>query len=87
MLWFLSIAAKRGFCVDSYVDDAEGVMARNSLGKFAMTRVTLRPTVVFVGDPTPTLSDIDSMHHKAHAECFIANSVKTEVRCEPIYAA
>ena len=87
MLWFLSIAAKRGFRVDSYVDNAEGVMARNTLGKFAMTRVTLRPRVVFAGTPMPTAIDIDSMHHKAHAECFIANSVKTEVHCEPVYAA
>ena len=87
MLWFLSIAAKRGFCVDSYVDNAEGVMAKNASGKFAMTRVTLRPKVVFVGIPSPTTSDIESMHHKAHAECFIANSVKTEVHFEPVYAA
>jgi organic hydroperoxide reductase OsmC/OhrA len=87
MLWFLSIAAKRGFCVDSYVDDAEGVLARNDLGKFAMTQVTLRPRAVFAGTPSPTNDQIQSMHHKAHAECFIANSVKTEVRCEPIYPA
>lgn len=87
MLWFLSIAAKRGFCVDCYVDNAEGVMAKNASGKFAMTRVTLRPKVVFVGIPSPTASDIESMHHKAHAECFIANSVKTEIHIEPIYAA
>ncbi len=86
MLWFLSIAARRGFCVDSYLDDAEGVLARNALGKSAMTHVTLRPRVVFVGAPLPTIDEIESMHHKAHAECFIANSVKTEVRCEPIHA-
>ena len=85
MLWFLAIAAKRGFCVDSYVDNAEGVMARNALGKLAMTRVTLRPEVVFVGDSHPTASDIEAMHHKAHAECFIANSVTTEVVCEPVH--
>ncbi len=87
MLWFLSIAAKRGFCVNSYVDDAEGVMAKNASGKFAMTQVTLRPKAIFVGNPLPAMSDIESMHHKAHVECFIANSVKTEVNCEPIYTA
>jgi organic hydroperoxide reductase OsmC/OhrA len=87
MLWFLFIAAKHGFCVNSYVDRAEGVMAKNASGKLAMTRVTLRPRVIFVGHPLPTLSDIESMHHHAHAECFIANSVKTEVLCEPIHAA
>ena len=87
MLWFLSIAAKRGFCVDHYVDSAEGVMTRNASGKLAMTQVTLHPRVSFFGIRLPTLSDIEAMHHKAHAECFIANSVKTDVRCEPIYVA
>jgi organic hydroperoxide reductase OsmC/OhrA len=87
MLWFLSIAAKRGFCVDSYVDKVEGVMAKNASGKFAMTLVTLRPKAVFVGKPLPAIGDIESMHHQAHSECYIANSVKTEVHCEPIHAA
>src|SRR4029453_4559396 len=87
MLWFLSIAAKRGFCVNSYVDNAEGVMTRNAPGKLAMTQVPLHPRVDFVGNPSPAISDVEAMHHKAHDECFIANSVKTEVRCEPIYGA
>jgi len=87
MLWFLFIAAKRGFCVNSYVDSAEGLMAKNASGKLAMTRVTLRPKVAFVGNPLPAISDIESMHHQAHTECFIANSVKTEVFCEPSHAA
>ena len=83
MLWFLSIAAARTFCVDSYVDNASGIMARNADGKMAMTVVTLKPHVVFSGDPQPTVDQIHAVHHKAHAECFIANSVKTEVLCEP----
>jgi organic hydroperoxide reductase OsmC/OhrA len=83
MLWFLSIAAKRRFCVDSYADEAEGTMAENASGKQAMTKVTLRPKVVFAGDRIPDRAEIDSMHHEAHGECFIANSVLTEVRCEP----
>ncbi len=83
MLWFLDIAARRGFRVDSYADDALGVMERNAQGKLAMTLVTLRPRVVFSGERLPARADIDAMHHEAHAECFIANSVKTEVRCEP----
>jgi len=87
MLWFLSIAAERGFCIDSYVDDAVGVMGKNALGKLVMTRVTLRPKVAFAGNRLPMESDIESMHHAAHAECFIANSVKTDVHCEPVYAA
>jgi organic hydroperoxide reductase OsmC/OhrA len=83
MLWFLSIAAKRGFCVDSYVDDATGHLGRNAQGKHAMTQVTLRPKVAFVGDVRPGKDDIAALHHDAHAECFIANSVTTAVRCEP----
>ena len=87
MLWFLSIAAARKFCVDSYDDDARGVMGRNAAGKLAMTLVTLRPKVAFVGSPMPTDEEIAAMHHEAHSECFIANSVTTEVRCEPVAAA
>ena len=86
MLWFLSIAAQRKFCVDSYVDDALGVMGRNAAGKLAMTQVTLRPRVAFAGDRMPSDDEITAMHHAAHAECFIANSVTTDVRCEPIRA-
>jgi len=82
MLWFLSIAAKRQFRVDSYVDAATGTMARNSAGKLAMTRVLLRPRVTFSGERRPGQAEIDAMHHEAHAECFIANSVTTEVVCE-----
>ena len=85
MLWFLSIAAKNRYCVDRYMDEAVGTMARNASGKLAMTRVTLRPRVTFVGNRTPTRAEADAMHHEAHEECFIANSVTTEVTCEPIY--
>jgi organic hydroperoxide reductase OsmC/OhrA len=85
MLWFLSIAAKRKFIVDRYVDAAVGVMARNEQGKVAMTRVTLRPAVTFSGERQPTRDELDKLHHKAHEECFIANSVKSEVLCEPVY--
>jgi organic hydroperoxide reductase OsmC/OhrA len=86
MLWFLSIAARRGFCVDRYTDNAQGVMGRNARGKMAMTEVTLRPQAVFSGAKVPTPGQIDEMHHKAHEEWFIANSVTTDVRCEPVYA-
>src|ERR1051326_7887720 len=83
MLWFLSIAAERGFVVDSYRDEASGTMSRNAEGKLAMTEVTLRPRVTFSGTQ-PSAADHDAMHHEAHQQCFIANSVKTEVRCEPL---
>jgi organic hydroperoxide reductase OsmC/OhrA len=85
MLWFLAIAAKRKFRVDRYFDAATGVMEKNALGKMAMTVVTLKPAVEFSGGRVPTREELDRMHHQAHEECFIANSVKTEVRCEPVY--
>lgn len=87
MLWFLSVAFKREFCVDHYHDRALGVMARNETGKLVITTVTLRPEVRFAGKRIPSREELDAMHHEAHEECFIANSVKTDVRCEPIVDA
>lgn len=84
MLFFLSIAGKRGFIVDSYRDDAIGVMEKAGDGKLAITRVTLRPTVDYSGDTRPTKEQDADMHHEAHGECFVARSVKTEVLCEPV---
>jgi len=84
MLWFLSLAAGAGFRVDRYVDDAVGTMKRNAEGKVAMTLVTLRPRVDCGGDKRPSADELHALHHRAHDECFIANSVKTEVRCEPV---
>jgi organic hydroperoxide reductase OsmC/OhrA len=83
MLWFLAIAAKRGFIVDRYEDSAVGVLERNAERRFAMTTVTLRPRIVFSGTRLPTPEELEQLHHKAHEECYIANSVKTEVRVEP----
>lgn len=87
MLWFLSIAARSGFCVDRYADAAHGVMQKNAEGRMAMTVVTLRPKVHFSGTPLPTRDQINALHHEAHESCFIANSVKTELRCEPVHDA
>ena len=87
MLWFLSMAVKGGFCVDRYRDTASGVLAKHGDGKMAMTVVTLRPDVQFSGQHVPTQAQFDQMHHDAHEACFIANSVKTEVRCEPTFHA
>lgn len=84
MLWFLSIAAKRGFVVEDYRDEAVGVMAKNSSGRMAMVLVTLRPAVEFGGERRPTADDLIALHHEAHEQCYIASSVRTEVRCEPI---
>ncbi len=83
MLWFLSLAAKRGFVVDSYADDAVGMMAQNAGGKLAMTEVTLRPLVIFSGARQPDRAALDALHHAAHEQCFIANSVHTVVKVEP----
>lgn len=87
MLWFLSIAAKRRFAVDSYSDVAVGVMEKNSDGKQAMSLITLNPEVEFSGDKLPSRAELDKMHQQAHEQCFIANSVKSDVRCEPVYGA
>ncbi|AGW92363.1 MULTISPECIES: OsmC family protein [Cupriavidus] len=86
MLWFLSLAAKQRFVVDRYIDAASGVMEKNADGQMAMTVVTLRPQVTFGGEREPTREELDALHHAAHDACFIANSVRTEVRCEPVFA-
>ena len=86
MLWFLTMAVKRKFRVDRYFDAATGVMEKNAEGKVAMTVVTLHPEVTFSGERQPSREELDKLHHDAHEACFIANSVKTEVRCEPVYA-
>ena len=83
MLFFLSFAAAQGFVVDTYEDHAVGVLAKNDAGKLAMTVVTLRPNVVFSGK-APTAEQLNQLHHRSHDECFIASSVKTDVRCEPV---
>ncbi|MEQ1825134.1 MAG: OsmC family protein [Pirellula sp.] len=83
MLCFLSIAAKQNFIVDDYRDDAIGQMGRNSDGKLVMTLVELRPAIRWSSSRVPTDAEIRDMHHQAHEECFIANSVKTEVRVFP----
>jgi organic hydroperoxide reductase OsmC/OhrA len=86
LLWFLSLAADAGFVVDAYDDEAIGTMARNAAGRLAMTEVVLRPRVGFAGVRRPTVAEHEALHHRAHAECFIANSVRTDVRCEPAFA-
>jgi organic hydroperoxide reductase OsmC/OhrA len=81
MLFFLAIAGQQGFVVESYVDNAVGVMEKGRDGKIAMTHVTLRPRAVFAGEP-PSIEALEQMHHTAHEKCFIANSVKTAVVTE-----
>lgn len=83
MLWFLNLAAKQGYIVDSYHDDASGALAKNAAGKLAMTKVTLRPLVEFSGEKRPDRPALEALHHAAHEECFIAQSVRSEVVIEP----
>jgi organic hydroperoxide reductase OsmC/OhrA len=85
MLWFLSIAAKHGFCVQSYRDDAVGVMEKNKAGKLCMTAVTLRPHALFTSTKVPSEASVREMHEEAHRECYLANSVTTVVTAEPTF--
>ncbi|WP_154179940.1 OsmC family protein [Vibrio furnissii] len=79
MLVFLSIAAKKRYVVESYEDQAIGTLAPNQEGKTALTQVVLRPKVIFSGEKQPSVEMLEKMHHQSHENCFIANSVKTEV--------
>lgn len=81
MLTFLAMAAMKNLVVDHYQDEAVGILAKNSAGKMALTEVTLRPKVTFSGNQ-PDAGTLEQMHHKAHDNCFIANSVTTVVKVE-----
>jgi organic hydroperoxide reductase OsmC/OhrA len=82
MLFFLSIAAKKHYVIESYTDNAKGIMQIDKNNKISMTDVTLRPKIVFSGDKQPNQEQIDKIHHNAHKQCFIANSVKTSITIE-----
>jgi len=79
MLTFLFIAQQKGFVLDSYTDHAVGEVSKNAEGKMAVTKVTLTPKIVFSGDKQPDTSELSLLHEMAHKNCFIANSVMTEV--------
>jgi organic hydroperoxide reductase OsmC/OhrA len=87
MLSFLAICAKKRLLVESYQDEASGWLentpSENGPGKLWITRVVLKPHVVFAPGTRPTSAEIEHIHHRAHDECFIASSVKTDVRVEP----
>ena len=83
MLTFLYLAAKAGLVIDRYEDEAEGVMEKTGQGRVWVSRVTLRPRIRWGQDPAPDAVEILRLHHAAHDECFIANSVRTEVVCIP----
>jgi organic hydroperoxide reductase OsmC/OhrA len=82
MLTYLYVASRKGFEVTSYEDEAVGVMTKNEKGIPWVSVVTLRPKITYGGSKTPTAEELAQMHHAAHEQCFIANSVKTEVKVE-----
>ena len=75
---FLFIAANDGYVAESYLDDAEGLLADGWI-----TEIVLRPRIEWSGEKRPDAAALERLHHRAHEECFIANSVKTEVVVEP----
>ena len=78
MLFYLHKARDAGFVVNTYEDDAVGVLGKNAAGRMAITRVTLNPVVSYEG-PVPSADQIEALHHEAHELCFIANSTTTEI--------
>ena len=82
MLTYLWAAYRAGFVVDSYDDEAVGVMTKNDKGIFWVSSIVLHPKISYSGDKIPTEQDIARFHHQAHENCFIANSVKTDIRVE-----
>ena len=80
MLTFLWLAYRAGFQIDSYEDEAVGVMTKNERGVPWVSLVTLNPKIVFSGAKSPSTVELETLHHESHEQCFIANSIKTEVR-------
>lgn len=79
MLFFLGFAAKAGYVVDKYEDAAVGIMTKNERGKLFVSNITLNPAITFSGTKRPSPQELDALHHHAHEECYIANSVRAEV--------
>lgn len=82
MMTFLFLASRAGFLVERYEDDAVGTMLKNEQGRWWVNEVVLKPRIVYRGDQRPDAAEIAHLHHAAHDECFIANSVKTDIRVE-----
>lgn len=82
MLTFLYLASRQGFQVDSYRDEAVGLMSKNEKGVPWVSTVTLHPRIVYRGEKLPTAQDEEHLHHLAHEQCFIANSVRTHINIE-----
>ena len=87
MLTFLYVAAKAGFHLESYEDNAVGIVAKNAQGAPWVSKVTLRPKIAYAGDKRPSAEELARLHHDAHAQCYIANSVRSEIVIEDQTAA
>jgi len=79
MLTYLYLACQKGFQVDSYEDEAVGTMTKNEKNIPWVSSITLHPKIVYSGDNLPSPADEEHLHHLAHEQCFIANSIKTKV--------
>jgi organic hydroperoxide reductase OsmC/OhrA len=83
MLTYLHVASRQGFLIERYEDEAVGVMGKNEHGAIWVRAVTLRPRIAYAGDKRPSAAEQERLHHLAHEQCFIANSVKTEIAVQP----
>jgi organic hydroperoxide reductase OsmC/OhrA len=84
MLFFLSLAAARGYVVDRYLDHAVGLLDTGPDGRAAITRIVLDPVIAFGGERQPDRAALAELHHEAHARCYIANSLKGEIVVEGV---
>jgi organic hydroperoxide reductase OsmC/OhrA len=84
MLTFVYLASRKGFGISAYEDEAVGTMTKNAEGRMWISSVTLAPRVTWSGDKRPTPEEEHALHEAAHHECFISNSVKTEIVVAPL---
>lgn len=83
MLSLMAVAVKKGYVINRYEDKAVGALEKNSEGRIAITRVLLQPYIEFAGPNIPDASEVERLHDTAHRNCFIANSIVSDVHIEP----
>jgi len=86
MLSFLAICAKRGHFVKTYEDHAIGFLGKNEDGRIAVTKVILNPNICFTDSPALTKEQIDNLHEMTSRNCFISNSVLTEIIIQSVHS-
>ena len=79
MLTFLWLAATAGFNIESYEDNAEGLLTTGDDGKDWITTITLDPQIAWTGDKLPTAEEIAHLHHEAHEKCYIASTIRSKI--------